>query len=140
MKVTVIEIKHCQLKNTCNKDRPHLKDIINDLGKSDTWKIQLTIAINCISSNDNDEQQLKHWNCDNTEFVIYDNADEVTKEVFQSLFSRHQIGLETSMSHSDFIFDFVRLRLIISKKTQIEMIIYRLSWSDKKQNNINKSS
>ena len=60
MKVTVIEIKHCQLKNTCTKDRPHLKDIINDLGKSDAWKIQLTIAINCFSSNDNYEQQVKH--------------------------------------------------------------------------------
>ena len=26
--------------------RPYLKDIINDLKKSDTWKIQLTITIN----------------------------------------------------------------------------------------------
>ena len=29
-----------------NKIRPYLKDIINDLKKSDTWKIQLTITIN----------------------------------------------------------------------------------------------
>ena len=27
-----------------NKIRPYLKDIINNLKKSDTWKIQLTIA------------------------------------------------------------------------------------------------
>ena len=38
-----------------NKIRSYLKDIINDLKKSDTWKIQLTIAINFISSRDNDE-------------------------------------------------------------------------------------
>ena len=33
-----------------NKIRPYLKDIINNLKISDTWKIQLTIAINFISS------------------------------------------------------------------------------------------
>ena len=49
MKVTVIEIKHYQLKGI-NKIRPYLKDIINDLNKSDTWNIQLTIAINFMSS------------------------------------------------------------------------------------------
>ena len=41
MKVTVIGIKHYQLKNIFEK--------------SDTWKIQLTIATNYISSKDNDE-------------------------------------------------------------------------------------
>ena len=38
-----------------NKVRPYLKDIINNLKKSDMWKIQLTIANNFISSIDNDE-------------------------------------------------------------------------------------
>ena len=44
MKLMVIEIKHYK-----SKVRPYLKDKINDLKKSDTWKIQLTIAINFIS-------------------------------------------------------------------------------------------
>ena len=43
-----------------NKIRPYLKDIINDLRKSDTWKIQLTIAINFVSSKDNDEERVMH--------------------------------------------------------------------------------
>ena len=30
----------------------YLKDIINDLKESDTWKIQLTITINTMSSKD----------------------------------------------------------------------------------------
>ena len=38
MKVMVIEIKHFQSKN---KIRPLLKDMINNLEKSDIWKIQL---------------------------------------------------------------------------------------------------
>ena len=39
-----------------NKIRPYLKDTINNLKKSDAWKILLTIAINFISFKDNDEE------------------------------------------------------------------------------------
>ena len=39
-----------------NEIRPYLKDIINNLKKSDMWKIQLTTANNFISSIDNDEE------------------------------------------------------------------------------------
>ena len=45
MKVTVIEIKQTlSAEEYLNKIRPYLKDIINNVKKSDTWKIQLTIA------------------------------------------------------------------------------------------------
>ena len=36
--------------------RTYMKYIIIDLKKSDTWKVQLTVAINFISSEDNDEE------------------------------------------------------------------------------------
>ena len=39
----------------------------------------------------------------------YDIADEVIEERFESLFKRYQIGMETSMKGSDFIFDCVKL-------------------------------
>ena len=70
MKVMVIEIKHYQLKNILIKLGPYLKDIINDLKKSDTWKIQLTIAINFISSKDNDKERVMHSKSDNIEIMI----------------------------------------------------------------------
>ena len=42
-----------------DKVRQYLKDIINGLKKSDTWKIQLAITINFISSKaDNDEEHV----------------------------------------------------------------------------------
>ena len=41
--------------------------------------------------------------------MIYDKADEVIKELFESLLSRYQIGLETSIEGSDLIFDCVDL-------------------------------
>ena len=48
-----------------------------------------------------------HSKSDNIEVMRYDNANEVIKEIFESLFSRYQIGLETSIKGSDFIFDFI---------------------------------
>ena len=41
------------VKEYLNKIRLYLKGSINNLKKYDTWKIQLTIAINFISSKDN---------------------------------------------------------------------------------------
>ena len=54
-----------------NKIRPYLKDIINNFQKFDTWKIQLTVAMNFISSIDNDEERLVHSKSDN-----HENHDE----------------------------------------------------------------
>ena len=65
-----------------------MKDIIIDLQKSDTWKIQLTIAINFISSKDVDEDRVMLSKRDNIEFVSFDNANEVVNEFFESLLSR----------------------------------------------------
>ena len=53
-----------------NKVRRHLKDIINNLKKSGTWKIQVTIAINFISSRDNDEESVMHSKSDDIGIMI----------------------------------------------------------------------
>ena len=50
-----------------------------------------------------------HLKNDNLEIMIYDKADQVIKEQFESLFNRYQIGLETSVRDSDFIFNCVNL-------------------------------
>ena len=60
--------------------KPYLKHIINNLQISDTWKIQLTIAI-------------IHLKSDKIEIMSHDKEDEVTEEPFGSLLSRYQIGL-----------------------------------------------
>ena len=44
--------------------RPNLKDIINNLQKSDVWKIQLTVAINFFSPKKSDEA------CENIQRVV----------------------------------------------------------------------
>ena len=50
-----------------------------------------------------------HSKSDNTEAMIYDDVNEVIKDVFASLLSRYQIGLEKSMRGCDFIVDGVNL-------------------------------
>ena len=42
---------------------------------------------------------------DNREIVSHDKANEAIKELFESLLSRYQNGLETAMKGSDFVFD-----------------------------------
>ena len=61
--------------------KPYLKDIINDLEKFETWKIQLKITINFISSKDDNE----------------------------SLNKRYQSKLKEVMKSSEFVFDYVHL-------------------------------
>ena len=43
-----------------DKIKPYLKDIINNLKKHDTWKGQLTTAINFITSKENAEEHVMH--------------------------------------------------------------------------------
>ena len=50
-----------------------------------------------------------HVKSANIEVMIYDDANEVTERLFESLLSRCQIGLETKMRGSDFIFGYVNL-------------------------------
>ena len=48
--------KTLSVEKYLNKIRTYLKDIINNPKKSNSWKIQLAIEINLISSINNDEE------------------------------------------------------------------------------------
>ena len=109
MKVTAIDRnKTLTVEEYLNKISPYLKDIINNLKNSDTWKIQLTIANSFTSSIDYDEQHVIHSESDYIVIMINDKAVEVIKELFDSLKNRYQSNLE-SMEKSQFVFDYVSL-------------------------------
>ena len=55
-----------------NKISSYLKYTINNFKKSDTWKIQLTIANNFISSVENDEECVMHSKTDSIEIMMND--------------------------------------------------------------------
>ena len=57
---------------------------------------------------DNDEEREIHSKSDNIEIMINDEADEVIKELFDSLKNRYQDILE-SMKSSNFVFIYAHL-------------------------------
>ena len=87
------------------KIKPYLKDKTIDLQSSNTWKILLTISVNFISSKDTEEKCVMYSAGDNIKFTTHNDVNEVVNELFESLRSKYQNNLETSMRGSDFIFD-----------------------------------
>ena len=77
--------------------------------KSDSWKIQLIRRNNFVPSKDIDEKRVMYSKTDSIEIMINDKADEVAQELVQSLLSRYQTRLETSIKDNDFAFSCVRL-------------------------------
>ena len=69
MKVMCDKNKNLSVNEYLNEIKPYLKDIITDFQKSDTWKIQWTIAINFLSSKDLDEEQIMDSKTDNMEVM-----------------------------------------------------------------------
>ena len=90
-----------------NKIESYLRNIIINLHNPDTWKIQLTVGINIISSKDSEEEHVMHSSSDNIKFATYSDANDGIEKLFNSLCSKYEDGLETSRKGSDFIFDFV---------------------------------
>ena len=116
--------KNLSAKKYLNMIRPYLNDIINDhktpkklrVHSSNEvfdyetqygeWKIQLTMAINFVSSkDDSDEIRTMHTKSDNIEIMMGSETNEITEELFKSLLQRYQEGLEESMKGSEFVFD-----------------------------------
>ena len=90
--------------------RPYLVDVINDHKNQSEWKIQLSAAINFISSKpDSDETRIMHTKSNNIEIMIGSDTNEVIEELFKSLLQRYQENLEEKMSGSEFIFDAVNV-------------------------------
>ena len=120
-----------------------MRNIIIDLQNSDTWEIQLTIAINFITSKDVDEERIMHSRSNNIEFTSRNDANEIIDELFKSLYSRYQGNLETPMKGSDFIFDFVQLMYCQCHKVYFKCggsYIDSPDWIKKKKATINQTN
>ena len=108
MEVNVIEIKHYHLKNILVK-----LDHTYNLKNSDMQKIPLTIAINFISSKDNDKKHVTYSKRDSKEIMINQKAYETIKRLFKSLLNRYQIGFKKLMKVSEVVFNYVHLLYIL---------------------------
>ena len=70
--------------------------------------LQLRNEIKFTSSKEAEEDHVIHSKKDNTKFTSYNDANRVVNDFFDSLNSRYQVNLETSMEGSEFIFDSVQ--------------------------------
>ena len=71
--------KMLSVEKYLNKIISYSKHMTKNAKKSDTWKIQLTIANNINSSIDNEEKCVMHSRSDNIEIMINDEADKAIK-------------------------------------------------------------
>ena len=62
-----------------------------------------------MSSKDSNEMRTMHSNSDITEILKGNEADQIIKELFDSLLQKYKKGLEESMKGSEFVFDTVDL-------------------------------
>ena len=81
----------------------------DDLKIQAEWKIQLTMAINFISSKDYNGICTMYLKSNNTESMIGYETHEIIEELLESLFQKYQEGLEERMRGSEFVFDSVDL-------------------------------
>ena len=77
---------------------------------------------------------------DNIRFTPYNNGNEVVNELFQSLCSRYQDNLDTSMRGSHFVFDSVQLMYYKCHQVKFKRggsYINSRDWIKKKNEEIN---
>ena len=121
--------------------RPYLSDMIIDYKTQGEWKIQLTMSINFISSNDSDEIHNLHTKSNNIEIMMGNDTDEIIDELCESLLRKYQEGLEESMGRgSNLIFDSVNLLYYHLQKISLkrgESYIGSPEWLKNKKATIN---
>ena len=63
-----------------------MRGILINRQKSETWKIQLAIAVNFISSEDVDEEPVMHSKSNNIQLILYDDSNQVVDEIASQFF------------------------------------------------------
>ena len=117
--------KNLSTKKYLNMIRPYLSDIINDHKtyglvryhsgnktrveeNTSEGKIQLTMAINFISSKDPDESCTMHTKRNNVEVIMTGSeTDETIEELLKIFLQKYQEKLEESTRGSEFVYDSV---------------------------------
>ena len=88
------------IEDYLDKIESYLNNLIDNHKTQGEWKIQLIMVINFISSKDSNETRTMHRESDNILIMIGHETDEITEELFDSLFQGYQKNLEESMKGS----------------------------------------
>ena len=99
--------------------------MIDHLQTQGEWEIQLTMAIDFISSKDSDETRTMHTKSDSKEILIGNETYEVITEFFDSLLQKYKKDLKELMKESELIFNSVDL--LYNKCHKIGLVLYSLN-------------
>ena len=99
--------------------------MIDHLQTQGEWEIQLTMAIDFISSKDSDETRTMHTKNDSKEILIGNETYEVITEFFDSLLQKYKKDLKELMKESELIFNSVDL--LYYKCHKIGLVLYSLN-------------
>ena len=69
---------------------------MKSLNKYSVWKVQLTIAIDFISSIYNNEKCVMHSKGDNIEIMNNGEADDVIKELYDAIKNKYQFKIKSN--------------------------------------------
>ena len=87
---------------------------------------------NSVSSKDAEEEHVMHSSSDSIKFASYNDPNEVADQLFESLRSRYQNNLETTMKGSNFIL----IQFTNITKYKIDVVVHVLTfqtgWKRKK--------
>ena len=67
----------------------------------------INTGIKFMPSKDTDEERAMHSRSDRIEILTFNKADEVIRQLFESVLSGYQTGIVKSMKGGDFVFDYV---------------------------------
>ena len=101
--------KRLSVRQYLNKITPHLYDLINDhrIARR-VWKIQISMRVNVISSEDTGETRTIYVWSDNVSIMRGRDTDDIIRELFKSFLLNYQEELKT-FKRSDFAFKSVEL-------------------------------
>ena len=101
--------KRLSVRQYLNKITPHLYDLINDHRIARRiWKIQISMRVNVISSEDTGETRTIYVWSDNVSIMRGRDTDDIIRELFKSFLLNYQEELKT-FKRSDFAFKSVEL-------------------------------
>ena len=97
-----------------------MRKLRNDKRKNGEWKIQLIMKVSFISSRNFTESRDMYSKSDNFEIMMGGNANEIIRNLFNSILRRYQGGLHESMRGSEFVFDYVESLNYIFHKVDLK--------------------
>ena len=97
------------MRQYLNKITPHLYDLINDhrIARR-VWKIQISMRVNVISSEDTGETRTIYVWSDNVSIMRGSDTDDIIRELFKSFLRNYQEELKI-IKGSDFVLEIAEL-------------------------------